>query len=65
MVSENSIQLKSQASQHNMSMYSAGNSIVADRVLSKKEMEHKPRFLEFTCSHAEVRESEICARDPR
>lgn len=54
MVSENSIQLKSQASQHNMSMYSAGNSIVADRVLSKKEMEHKPRFLEFTCSHAEV-----------
>ncbi|KAG1775303.1 hypothetical protein EV702DRAFT_973474 [Suillus placidus] len=54
MVSENSIQLKSQASQINMSIDSAGNSIAADRVPCKQEMEHKPRFLEFTCSYVEV-----------
>ncbi|KAG1744069.1 uncharacterized protein EDB91DRAFT_1050915 [Suillus paluster] len=54
MVSENSIQLKSQASQNNMSIDSAGNSIVVHAVQGKREIEHKPRFLEFTCSHFEV-----------
>ncbi|KAG0702506.1 hypothetical protein DFH29DRAFT_804932 [Suillus ampliporus] len=54
MVSENSIQLKSQASQNEMSIDSAGNSIVAYDVQGKKELEHKPRFLEFTCGHFEV-----------
>ncbi|KAG2110432.1 hypothetical protein BD769DRAFT_1365127 [Suillus cothurnatus] len=50
MLSENSIQLKSQASQNDMSIDSAGNG----GQIPSKEMEHKPRFLEFTCSHAEV-----------
>ncbi|KAG1892989.1 uncharacterized protein F5891DRAFT_963616 [Suillus fuscotomentosus] len=54
MVSENSIQLKSQASQMNMTIDSVGNSTIADRVPGKNEIEHKPRFLEFTCSHAKV-----------
>ncbi|KAL4064395.1 hypothetical protein J3A83DRAFT_4052189, partial [Scleroderma citrinum] len=54
-VSETSIHMRSQPQrhQHDTSLDSAGNSILAQG-LSQTRHANKPRFVEFACSHTEV-----------
>ena len=55
MVSETSIQINSQRHQHDVSLDSAGNSIVAQGLSQARQYaKKKPRFVEFSCSHIEV-----------
>lgn len=55
MVSENSIQINSQQNQHDVSLDSAGNSILAQGLSQARQYaKKKPRFVEFACSHTEV-----------
>ncbi|KAI6123579.1 hypothetical protein EDD16DRAFT_1471698 [Pisolithus croceorrhizus] len=57
MVSENSIHIKprSQLSQHDISLDSAGNSFLAQGLTQARNYaQGKPRFVEFACSDMEV-----------